>query len=393
MTTANIVIGGAAGAIPPLVGWAAVTNCIGAPGARAVRAVFLWTPPHFWALALMIEIDYDKANVPMLPNVHGVRRTKIEIFVYSLILVVSSLSLTFLGRHGDLVFSCRRRCWAESSSTTHIMIFAGPTKKRARTLFKFSLLYLALMCAAMVIDGSSPSSRLNDYKYRTSTRRARRGRFGRGCCRFPEEARGPHVRPLERPAAAHARPRRLRRRARPGRALAGAARARARLLGIGAARHRVGLHALPARQHRQHPDHDEARRPYGRRPIYIACVSIFAAGQRPRDPRADVRACSCWPRAIQAVGAGGIFPVATAAIADRVPPERRGAALGLVAATWGLAAIIGPAVGGVLTHLLSWHWIFAANVPLALVVIVDGAQARADARRAACAARSTSRAS
>jgi MFS family permease len=74
-------------------------------------------------------------------------------------------------------------------------------------------------------------------------------------------------------------------------------------------------------------------------------------------------------RAIQAFGAGGIFPVATAAIADRVPQERRGAALGLVAATWGLAAILGPNLGGVLTHFLSWRWIFVANIPLALVVI------------------------
>jgi MFS family permease len=74
-------------------------------------------------------------------------------------------------------------------------------------------------------------------------------------------------------------------------------------------------------------------------------------------------------RAIQAAGAGGIFPVATAAIADRVPPERRGAALGLVAATWGLAAILGPLVGGAITYFLSWHWIFAANIPLAIIVI------------------------
>ena len=107
----------------------------------------------------------------------------------------------------------------------------------------------------------------------------------------------------------------------------------------------------------------------GRRPIYIACVAIFAVGS------ALAIAAPNWPifltaRAIQAFGAGGIFPVATAAIADRIPAERRGAALGLVAATWGLAAIIGPLVGGVLTHVLSWHWIFAANIPLGLVVIV-----------------------
>jgi EmrB/QacA subfamily drug resistance transporter len=107
----------------------------------------------------------------------------------------------------------------------------------------------------------------------------------------------------------------------------------------------------------------------GRRPIYIACVAIFAVGS------ALAIASPTWPvfltaRAIQAFGAGGIFPVATAAIADRIPPERRGAALGLVAATWGIAAIVGPMVGGVLTHFLSWHWIFAFNIPLAIVVIV-----------------------
>jgi EmrB/QacA subfamily drug resistance transporter len=107
---------------------------------------------------------------------------------------------------------------------------------------------------------------------------------------------------------------------------------------------------------------------YGRRPIYIACVTIFAFGSL-----LAILAPAFWvfltARAIQAVGAGGIFPVATAAIADRVPQERRGSALGLVAATWGLAAILGPNLGGVLTHFLSWHWIFAANIPLAIVVV------------------------
>jgi EmrB/QacA subfamily drug resistance transporter len=106
----------------------------------------------------------------------------------------------------------------------------------------------------------------------------------------------------------------------------------------------------------------------GRRPIYIACVAIFAIGS------VIAIAAQNFPmfliaRAIQAFGAGGIFPVATAAIADRVPPERRGAALGIVAATWGVAAIVGPLFGGVVTHFLSWHWIFAANIPLAIVVI------------------------
>jgi EmrB/QacA subfamily drug resistance transporter len=108
---------------------------------------------------------------------------------------------------------------------------------------------------------------------------------------------------------------------------------------------------------------------YGRRPIYTLCVSIFAAGSVLAivAPSFGIFLAA---RAIQAVGAGGIFPVATAAIADRVPLERRGSALGMLGAIWGLAAIVGPSLGGVLTHYLSWHWIFAANVPLAIVVIV-----------------------
>ncbi len=96
----------------------------------------------------------------------------------------------------------------------------------------------------------------------------------------------------------------------------------------------------------------------------------FCSGQPARDRLAPTFDVFLAARAIQAVGVGGIFPVATAAIADRIAPERRGAALGLVAATWGLAAIIGPLVGGAITHYFSWHWIFAANIPLALIVIV-----------------------
>jgi EmrB/QacA subfamily drug resistance transporter len=107
---------------------------------------------------------------------------------------------------------------------------------------------------------------------------------------------------------------------------------------------------------------------YGRRPVYIACVAVFAAGSV-LAIAAPTFAVFLTARAIQAAGAGGIFPVATAALADRVPAERRGAALGLIAATWGLAAVIGPTFGGLITHFISWHWVFALNVPLAIVVI------------------------
>jgi EmrB/QacA subfamily drug resistance transporter len=108
---------------------------------------------------------------------------------------------------------------------------------------------------------------------------------------------------------------------------------------------------------------------YGRRPVYIACVSVFAMGSV-LAIAAPTFTVFLIARAVQAAGAGGIFPVATAAIGDRVPAERRGAALGLVAATWGLAAVIGPTLGGLITHFISWHWVFALNVPLAVVVVV-----------------------
>jgi MFS family permease len=106
---------------------------------------------------------------------------------------------------------------------------------------------------------------------------------------------------------------------------------------------------------------------YGRRPVYLACISLFACGSvlaivAPNYP------IFLAARAVQALGAGGIFPVATATIGDVVPAGRRGAALGMVAATWGLAAVIGPGFGGLVTHYISWRWIFAANIPLAIVV-------------------------
>jgi len=108
---------------------------------------------------------------------------------------------------------------------------------------------------------------------------------------------------------------------------------------------------------------------YGRRAIYVLCVAIFALGSAIAIV-APTFVVFLAARAIQAIGAGGIFPVATAAIADRVPPERRGSALGLLGAVWGLAAIVGPNVGGAITHYFSWHWIFAVNIPFALAVIV-----------------------
>jgi protoheme IX farnesyltransferase len=150
-TTLNIVIGGAAGAVPPLVGWAAVAHGIGGPALGLFALIFLWTPPHFWALALMANTDYQKAGVPMLPNVRGAERTKKEIFVYTCVLVAASLALTPLGVMGLWYFVPAAILGAVFLWDAWKML-AGPTKPLARVLFKYSLLYLALMCVAMVVD-------------------------------------------------------------------------------------------------------------------------------------------------------------------------------------------------------------------------------------------------
>lgn len=152
ITPLNIVIGGAAGSVPPLVGWAAVTHQIGGPALGLFALIFLWTPPHFWSLALMTETEYGKANIPMLPNVCGRERTKREIVYYSLVLVAASLCLYPLHVMGTFYFAAAAvlgaifvrdawQTWREQNGT-----------QQARNLFRYSLVYLALMCAAMVID-------------------------------------------------------------------------------------------------------------------------------------------------------------------------------------------------------------------------------------------------
>jgi protoheme IX farnesyltransferase len=151
ITPLNIVIGGAAGAVPPLVGWAAVTHQLGSPAFALFAVIFLWTPPHFWALALMTNVDYDKAGIPMLPNVAGIARTKREIIIYSLVLV--GVSLAFFPLH--VLGPCYGGCALVLGAVflwDAWKVSGDSTKRQARVLFKYSLLYLALMCVAMVAD-------------------------------------------------------------------------------------------------------------------------------------------------------------------------------------------------------------------------------------------------
>jgi protoheme IX farnesyltransferase len=150
-STQNIVIGGAAGCFPPMIGWAAVTNQLSLMPLLLFLIIFYWTPPHFWALALIRRDDYARAGIPMLPVVQGERSTKQQILLYSVIMIVITL-LPFLFRFlgpiylaGALVLGAifmrdAVRLWRESGTGS------------AWRLYKYSLLYLALLFAAMVLD-------------------------------------------------------------------------------------------------------------------------------------------------------------------------------------------------------------------------------------------------
>ncbi len=150
-TPQNIVIGGAAGAVPPLVGWAAATGNLGVPALLLFLIVFFWTPPHFWALALLIKRDYQAAGVPMLPVVRGERETTRQIVLYSLLLIGVTALPYWFGRLGagylvaalalgGLLLALAWRLRAEA------------TPRRAAVLFHYSLLYLALLFVAVAVD-------------------------------------------------------------------------------------------------------------------------------------------------------------------------------------------------------------------------------------------------
>ena len=152
-STQNIVIGGAAGSIPPLVGWAAVTGHLAAPAWVLFMLVFLWTPPHFWALALMIKDDYKEVNIPMMPVIEGEVETTRQIWIYTLIVVPFSLLLVYpLGTLG-LVYTVFAVVlgWVFLSKAWQVQ--QNPfDQDLARSLFKYSILYMMLLCTGMVID-------------------------------------------------------------------------------------------------------------------------------------------------------------------------------------------------------------------------------------------------
>jgi len=150
-STQNIVIGGAAGAIPPLVGWAAVTHSVGLPAIWLFAIIFYWTPPHFWALALLIKNDYARAHIPMMPVVLGEKETKRQILLYTLLLIAVTLVL-FSTRAMGYLYLASALALGAGFLYLAIRVFRDETKRWARTLFWYSNCYLALLFALMVID-------------------------------------------------------------------------------------------------------------------------------------------------------------------------------------------------------------------------------------------------
>jgi protoheme IX farnesyltransferase len=152
----NIVIGGAAGAVPPLVGWAAVTGGIGWPAVVMFAIVFFWTPAHFWALALKYRDDYARAGVPMGPVVWGTDRTYRGILIYTLITVMVALALVFTGAVG-VVYAVAAAAAGAVFVRYAVRLRHQATNAAAMRLFAYSIAYLFLLFAAMVADQAARS--------------------------------------------------------------------------------------------------------------------------------------------------------------------------------------------------------------------------------------------
>ena len=155
-TTQNIVIGGAAGALPPVIGWAAVTGDIGAPALILFALVFYWTPPHFWALSLRIRKDYAAAGVPMLPVVRGIPETTRQIALYTLLMVAISLILWPVGRMGPLYLGAAVGLGAVFIWQAYALWRRGASEEAstqgAIKLYKYSISYLSLLFLAVAVD-------------------------------------------------------------------------------------------------------------------------------------------------------------------------------------------------------------------------------------------------
>ena len=150
-TPQNIVIGGAAGALPPIIGWAAVTGDVGWGAVALFAIIFFWTPPHFWALSLYRAGEYEAAGIPMLPVVAGPRETKRQMLIYTLVLWPATLAPWALGLAGPLYGACAGVLNGLFTAAA-IRVWRDDGDRSARHMFAFSLLYLSLIFTLLLVD-------------------------------------------------------------------------------------------------------------------------------------------------------------------------------------------------------------------------------------------------
>jgi protoheme IX farnesyltransferase len=151
LTPQNIVIGGASGAMPPVLGWAAVRGEVGPEAMILCLIIFLWTPPHFWALALYRAEDYRKAGLPMLPVTHGAEFTRLHVFLYTLVLFAATL-LPFVSGMSGLIYLAAAVLLGLAFSGYAWRLWRGYSDALARKTFRFSILHLMLLFAALLVD-------------------------------------------------------------------------------------------------------------------------------------------------------------------------------------------------------------------------------------------------
>jgi protoheme IX farnesyltransferase len=150
-TPQNIVIGGAAGAAPPVLGWAAVTNTIDPQALLLFLIIFTWTPPHFWALAIARRDDYAKASIPMLPVTHGIPYTRLQIVLYTILLVLSTLLPYLCGMSGFIYLGVAVILNARFLYYV-VVLQRGSRPELPMRTFRFSITYLMLLFAALIVD-------------------------------------------------------------------------------------------------------------------------------------------------------------------------------------------------------------------------------------------------
>ena len=151
LTPQNIVIGGASGAMPPVLGWAAMTNEVSADALILFLIIFLWTPPHFWALALYRVEDYRKSGLPMLPVTHGSEFTRLQIFLYTLVLFAACLLPFVSGMSSWLYLACAV-VLSVIFCVYAVRLMRNYSDELARATFRFSLWHLSLLFAALLLD-------------------------------------------------------------------------------------------------------------------------------------------------------------------------------------------------------------------------------------------------